>query len=204
MTLGPVFRLIASKVSGQVRSLRRGPCTFKACDDHWLWAAYTLGAHARDGPATRGVRLLRCGAVRKPLSRAVAGLVLVTAPLLTASTCDSQGVTKACDVRYQDLVVRDGLVVGTVHPVCDPPPRSHLLRAVLEVSVGETWIDFGRAAVVDGIPDATGFDVEVRAECREAVYRMRVHVEGAGPTGSPFVFDDTSPETAFSLTQCAT
>jgi hypothetical protein len=134
----------------------------------------------------------------------MAGLVLAVGPLVTASSCRSESVVKACDVLYQDLAVRDGLVVGTIRPVCDPPPRAHLLRAVLEVAVGETWIDFGREVIVDGIPDATGFDVEVRAECREAVYRMRVHVEGAGPTGSPFVFDDTSPETAFTLTQCAT
>ena len=133
----------------------------------------------------------------------MAGLVLVVTPFVTASSCRPDGVVKACDVLYQDLVVREGLVVGTVRPVCDPPPRSHLLRAVIEVAVGETWIDFGRAAVVDGIPDATGFEGEVRAECREALYRVRVHVEGAGPTGSPFVFDDTGPETAFTLTQCA-
>ena len=134
----------------------------------------------------------------------MAGVMLVATPLVTASTCRPDGVTKACDVLYEDLVVRDGLVVGTARPVCDPPPQAHLLRVVLEVSVGETWIDFGRAAVVDGIPDATGFPVEVRAECREAVYRIRVHVEGAGPTGSPFVFDDTGPETAFTLIECAT
>lgn len=143
------------------------------------------------------------GDVQTSLGRVMAGVVLVAAPLVTASTCRPDGVARACDVLYEDLAVRNGLVVGTVRPVCDPPPQAHLLRAVLEVAVGETWIDFGRAAVVDGIPDAAGFDVEVRAECREAVYRMRVHVEGAGPTGSPFVFDDTSPETAFTLAQCA-
>lgn len=104
---------------------------------------------------------------------------------------------------YQDLVVRGGVVVGTVRPVCYPAPRSHLLRAVIEVAVGTTWIEFGRVAVVDGIPDAAGFSVEVRAECREAVYRVRVHVEGAGPTGTPFVFDDTGPETPLTLVQCA-
>lgn len=129
--------------------------------------------------------------------------VLVTAPLATASSCPSGGVVKACDVLYADPIIQNGLVVGVVHPVCDPPPRSHVLRAVFEVAVGDTWIEFGRTVVVDGIPDATGFDVEVRAECREAVYRVRVHVEGAGATGSPFVFDDTSREASIALVQCA-
>jgi hypothetical protein len=75
----------------------------------------------------------------------MAGAVLVATPLVTASTCRPDGAIKACDVLYEDLVVRDGLVVGTVRPVCDPPPQGHLLRAVLEVAVGETQIDFGRA-----------------------------------------------------------
>jgi hypothetical protein len=32
--------------------------------------------------------------------------------------------------------------------------------------VADTWIELGRVAVNNQIPDATGFDVEVRAECR--------------------------------------
>lgn len=148
--------------------------------------------------------LLTLGTVRTSLGRVVVALVLVVAPLVTASTCRSRdGVAKACDVLYRDVVIRSGEVVGTVHSVCDPPPQSHLLRAVVEVAVGDTWIEFGRVAVVDRLPGATGFDVEVRAECREGVYRVRVHVEGTGPTGIPFVFDDAGPETPIALVQCA-
>ena len=129
--------------------------------------------------------------------------VVALCPLLGGASCEGRSVANACDVLHGDVVVRNGEVVGTVRPVCDPPPQSHLLKAVIEVAVGDTWIEFGRAAVVAGIPDATGFDVEVRAECREGVYRVKVHVEGAGPTGSPFVFDDTGPEMPIALVQCA-
>lgn len=127
---------------------------------------------------------------------------LVAVPLLTAGSCGPT-IARACDVRHSDLVVRDGQVLATAHPYCDPPPATHLLKAVIEVAVGDTWIEFGRAVIVDAIPDATGFDVTARAECREGTYRLRVQVDGTGPDGIPYRFDDTGPETAIALVECA-
>lgn len=79
------------------------------------------------------------------------------------------------------------------------------LPAGCRQGVAGTWIERGRAAVVSVVPDATGFPVEVRAECREGTYRVHVVVEGTGPTPSsvPFRFDDTGPEHTYALVDCA-
>lgn len=69
--------------------------------------------------------------------------------------------------------------------------------------MGGHWLERGRAVIVDRIPDRTGFPVEVRAECSEGTYRTHVHVEGLGPEGKPYLFDDTGQETTFTLAQCA-
>lgn len=135
---------------------------------------------------------------------ATAAAVVVAAPFVIASSCQT-GTAKACDVLHEAQRVEAGQVVGTVRAVCDPPPQSHTLRAELEVRVANTWIGRGRAAVVSVIPDATGFPVEVRAECREGTYRVHVVVEGTGPAPSavPFRFEDTGPEHTYALVDCA-
>lgn len=129
-------------------------------------------------------------------------MVVVAAPFVMAASCQS-APAKACDVLHEAQRVEAGQVVGTVRAVCDPSPQSHTLRAELEVRVADTWISRGRAAVVSVIPDAEGFPVEVRAECREGTYRVHVIVEGTGPSGVPFRFEDTGPEVGYALVDCA-
>lgn len=136
--------------------------------------------------------------------RAVAAVLtsMVVCPLVSASTCTGPSA-KACDVSYQGLHVETGLVVDTVTPVCDVPPQRHTIKVQIETRVADTWIPQGRAAVTDAIPDQTGFPIPVSTECREGTYRTTVHVDGAGPTGTPFVFDDHGTEHSFALVECA-
>lgn len=134
----------------------------------------------------------------------VAAAVVLAAPLTSASSCE-RSVLRACDVTYSDLGFREGQVVATVHAFCDPRPVSHLLKAVIQIQVGGEWVEFGPAVVVDRLPTAVGFDVDVRAECREGVYRVHVWVAGSGPAPEavPFEFDDSTAPTSIALVQCA-
>ena len=133
-----------------------------------------------------------------------AAAVVLAAPWASASSCE-RSVLRACDVTYSDLGVREGQVVATVHPFCDPKPVTHLLKAVLEIQVGDLWVEFGPAVVVDRVPGPAGFDVDVRAECREGVYRVHVWVAGSGPApdAAPYEFDATGSVTSIALVQCA-
>lgn len=67
----------------------------------------------------------------------VVGVVL--AGTLTAGCNPKGGPFKLCDVSYTGLAVRRGLVVDTVRPVCDKPPQSHTLKAVVEFE----WVVIG-------------------------------------------------------------
>lgn len=154
----------------------------------------------RRRPRTAGEVRARRG---RDIAATAAATVLGTL-LLTASSCQGgPTVAKACDLTFADLTINAGQVVATVHPSCDPPPDTHILKVVIELQVADTWTEWGRALIVDAIPDAAGFDATARAECREGVYRVHARVDGAGPDGIPFVFDDTGPATPIALVQCA-
>jgi hypothetical protein len=133
----------------------------------------------------------------------LAAMVVALTGAGTLTGCTESGTVKLCDVTYAGLSVNKGRVVDTVRPVCDKPPQSHILKAVIEFQVGGEWIERGRAVVVDTIPDNTGFPVQVSAECREGVYRTHVHVEGLGPDGKSYTFDDTGREKSLTLVDCA-
>ncbi|OLF06918.1 hypothetical protein BU204_35985 [Actinophytocola xanthii] len=112
---------------------------------------------------------------------------------------------KVCDLLFDGLQVRAGLLVGTVIAVCDQPPQRHLLRAGLELRVGDEWIEIGRSRVADVIPDAAGFPVEVNAPCEEGTWRAWARAEGVGPAppATPFSFSATGAERAVTLVECA-
>lgn len=133
----------------------------------------------------------------------LAAVVVLVLPLVAATSCPPPGALRACDVLYSGPDVRAGLVVVVVHPVCDPVPQAHVMRSTLETAVGGTWVPVGRVNVTNTVPDAIGFEIELTEACREGTFRARVHVEGAGPDGSPYMFDDTSPERTFALIECA-
>jgi hypothetical protein len=129
--------------------------------------------------------------------------VVAIGTLVSGSACQRSGTSKDCDVTYAGIAVVDGLVTDVVRAACDVPPQRHTMQVQIEFEVGGLWVPQGRAVTKSAIPDRAGYTLRAQAPCQQGNYRTHVRVEGIGPQGNPFTFDDAGQPIPIALVQCA-
>lgn len=138
-------------------------------------------------------------------------LVITAALAVAVHLADPAGCSataKACGFTFAGLRVVGGQVTDTVTPTCDPPPTKHHISAQLEYKPFDSYSGIGRVSVSVTIPDSTGFPINLAVPCSRGWWRVNVHVDGIGPPsadgkpGTPFQYQEYSPEKHFSAEQC--
>lgn len=155
--------------------------------------------------------------MRRTLHAATALLVVLTCTACPAGTGSSStpgndpALPDACEINPGGIDVEDGAVTVEITVACDPLPRRHAIKGVLQHrrDASQAYAQLSASRWIYTIPDAEGFRVRVESRpCKAGQWRALWHVKGQGPPhpeGGSVTFDFTDSDywpTTISKEQC--